>query len=120
MIKTSKQLGKVPCEKIQVTTLEVAHSSQNGKKRIDDASKDTAIAMMTPEHKLEAVPKKTRRKTTKKKKSAKGDSSAEGSKKGKDPVRMYLKEMGTVSLLSREGEVEIAKRIERGDRKSVV
>ena len=31
-----------------------------------------------------------------------------------DPVRMYLKEMGTVSLLSREGEVEIAKRIERG------
>jgi RNA polymerase primary sigma factor len=31
-----------------------------------------------------------------------------------DPVRMYLKEMGTVSLLTREGEVEIAKRIERG------
>jgi len=31
-----------------------------------------------------------------------------------DPVRMYLREMGTVSLLSREGEVEIAKRIEEG------
>ncbi|MFN7954553.1 MAG: RNA polymerase sigma factor RpoD [bacterium] len=31
-----------------------------------------------------------------------------------DPVRMYLREMGTVSLLTREGEVEIAKRIERG------
>ena len=32
----------------------------------------------------------------------------------KDPVRMYLREMGTVPLLTREGEVEIAKRIERG------
>ncbi|MBI5190338.1 MAG: RNA polymerase sigma factor RpoD [Nitrospirae bacterium] len=33
-----------------------------------------------------------------------------------DPVRMYLREMGTVSLLSREGEVEIAMRIEEGQR----
>ena len=32
-----------------------------------------------------------------------------------DPVRMYLREMGTVSLLSREGEVEIAKKIENGE-----
>jgi len=31
-----------------------------------------------------------------------------------DPVRMYLREMGTVELLSREGEIEIAKRIEAG------
>ena len=34
--------------------------------------------------------------------------------KTNDPVRMYLREMGTVPLLNREGEVEIAKRIERG------
>ena len=33
-----------------------------------------------------------------------------------DPVRMYLREMGSVSLLTREGEVEIAKRIEKGKR----
>jgi RNA polymerase primary sigma factor len=33
-----------------------------------------------------------------------------------DPVRMYLREMGSVSLLTREGEVEIAKRIENGQR----
>jgi RNA polymerase primary sigma factor len=33
-----------------------------------------------------------------------------------DPVRMYLREMGSVSLLTREGEVEIAKRIESGKR----
>jgi RNA polymerase primary sigma factor len=36
--------------------------------------------------------------------------------KTNDPVRMYLREMGTVPLLSREGEVEIAKRIEHGQR----
>ena len=34
--------------------------------------------------------------------------------KTNDPVRMYLREMGTVPLLTREGEVVIAKRIERG------
>jgi RNA polymerase primary sigma factor len=31
-----------------------------------------------------------------------------------DPVRMYMREMGTVELLTREGEIEIAKRIEDG------
>jgi RNA polymerase primary sigma factor len=34
--------------------------------------------------------------------------------KTNDPVRMYLREMGTVPLLTREGEVAIAKRLERG------
>src|ERR1041385_8658776 len=34
--------------------------------------------------------------------------------KTNDPVRMYLREMGTVPLLTREGEAEIARRIERG------
>ncbi|MBN2715814.1 MAG: RNA polymerase sigma factor RpoD [Deltaproteobacteria bacterium] len=33
-----------------------------------------------------------------------------------DPVRMYLRKMGSVCLLTREGEVEIAKRVEQGDR----
>ena len=32
-----------------------------------------------------------------------------------DPVRMYLREMGSVELLSREGEIAIAKRIEAGE-----
>ena len=38
----------------------------------------------------------------------------EFSDKTNDPVRMYLREMGTVPLLTREGEIELAKRIERG------
>jgi len=37
--------------------------------------------------------------------------------KTNDPVRMYLRKMGSVSLLTREGEVEIAKRIEEGKRR---
>ncbi|HEY1249997.1 MAG TPA: RNA polymerase sigma factor RpoD [Thermoanaerobaculia bacterium] len=37
--------------------------------------------------------------------------------KTNDPVRMYLREMGTVKLLDREGEVRIAKRIEQGEAK---
>ena len=36
-----------------------------------------------------------------------------------DPVKMYLREMGTVSLLTREGEVVIAKRIEEGEEKVI-
>ena len=36
-----------------------------------------------------------------------------------DPVRMYLRKMGGVSLLTREGEVQIAKRIEKGERQIV-
>ena len=47
-----------------------------------------------------------------------GDSDENGAsevqEKGKDPIRVYLKEMGMVPLLSRAGEVEIAKRIEKG------
>ncbi len=76
---------------------------------------------------------KAKKKTAKKKKAA--DSDKSGSKKEKkdlfapkkdradmefgavtDPVKMYLKEMGMVTLLSREGEIEIAKKIEVGER----
>jgi RNA polymerase primary sigma factor len=62
----------------------------------------------------------------------KGEAAAEGEKddqkvdltpgaleKTNDPVRMYLREMGTVPLLTREGEVEIARRIERGEKNVV-
>ncbi|MGB9609468.1 MAG: RNA polymerase sigma factor RpoD [Bryobacteraceae bacterium] len=38
------------------------------------------------------------------------------SEKTNDPVRMYLREMGAVSLLTREGEIELAKRIEHGQK----
>jgi RNA polymerase primary sigma factor len=47
---------------------------------------------------------------------AEADLSAEVSEKTNDPVRMYLREMGTVALLTREGEIELAKRIEHGQK----
>ena len=45
--------------------------------------------------------------------------SSEEDAKGNDPVRLYLRKMGSVSLLTREGEVEIARRIEKGEREIV-
>jgi len=44
----------------------------------------------------------------------KAETKSEPSDRTDDPVRMYLREMGTVELLSREGEIAIAKRIEAG------
>ena len=44
------------------------------------------------------------------------DTEEESYSKGNDPVRMYLSEMGSVSLLTRDEEVKIAKRIEEGER----
>ena len=48
------------------------------------------------------------------------DRAEEEEVKGNDPVRLYLRKMGSVSLLTREGEVEIAKRIENGERNIVM
>ena len=44
---------------------------------------------------------------------------ADTSSRVSDPVKMYLKEMGCISLLTREGEVEIAKRIETGEKEAL-
>ena len=47
----------------------------------------------------------------------KDEEEADGYSTNIDPVRLYLRKMGSVTLLSREGEVEIAKRIEEGERR---
>lgn len=47
------------------------------------------------------------------------EAESEGDAKSNDPVRLYLRKMGSVSLLTREGEVEIARRIEAGEREIV-
>ena len=61
----------------------------------DDDAGDRAVATATP------VPAITRART-------------EPAERTDDPVRMYLREMGSVELLSREGEIAVAKRIEAG------
>ena len=59
------------------------------------------------------VEKKSQYQSNKKKESA-NTSEEKSSEKSDDPIRMYLREMGGVELLSREGEIAIAKRIEAG------
>jgi len=44
---------------------------------------------------------------------------ADSASRASDPVKMYLKEMGCISLLTREGEVQIAKRIEAGEKEAL-
>jgi RNA polymerase primary sigma factor len=63
--------------------------------------------------KVTLVEKKSQYQSNKKKESA-GTSEEKSSDKSDDPIRMYLREMGGVELLSREGEIAIAKRIEAG------
>ena len=59
--------------------------------------------------------KAIKKKDKKKRKALPSPSDAGLYTKSNDPVRMYLRKMGSVSLLTREGEVEIARRIEKGD-----
>ena len=63
--------------------------------------------------KVSLVQKKSDFKLSKKKESSQSDDD-KSSDKSDDPIRMYLREMGGVELLSREGEIAIAKRIEAG------
>ena len=65
------------------------------------------------DEKISLVEKKSDFKTTRKKEASSCEDSRT-SDKSDDPIRMYLREMGGVELLSREGEIAIAKRIEAG------
>lgn len=73
----------------------------------DEAGEENAAADDADEEAEETAVEKTPEKTT-----TTGD-------RTDDPVRMYLREMGTVELLSREGEIAIAKRIEAGRGKMI-
>jgi len=79
---------------------------------------DAGIEVIDSEQQLEAVKRKIRSKSSGGEE-RESDSPTESLEKTNDPVRMYLREMGTVPLLTRQGEVEIAKRIEKGQ-KSVI
>ena len=65
------------------------------------------------DNKVSLVEKKSDYKVLKKKESVQSEE-GKSTEKSDDPIRMYLREMGGVELLSREGEIAIAKRIEAG------
>ena len=69
--------------------------------------------LIIADNKITLVEKKSEYQSNKKKESS-NNSEEKTSEKSDDPIRMYLREMGGVELLSREGEIAIAKRIEAG------
>ncbi len=75
---------------------------------------DAGIQVIDSEQKLDAVKRKTRPKAAEKEGNQGPNPAVDSLEKTNDPVRIYLREMVTVPLLTRQGEVEIAKRIERG------
>ena len=75
---------------------------------------DAGIEVIDSEQQLDAVKRQSRSKSTGE--DGTPDPAAATLEKTNDPVRMYLREMGTVPLLTRQGEVEIAKRIEKGQK----
>jgi RNA polymerase primary sigma factor len=87
---------------------------------------DEILMQLMTEYKVELVATEKKIPVTEKKAKALEEDKAEEEEeelaadpeaivRGNDPVKMYLHEMGCVSLLTREGEVEIAKRIEHGE-----
>ena len=83
-----------------------------GKRNSTNENLEKAFIIIVDE-KITLVEKKSQYQSTKKKEST-APSEEKTSDKSDDPIRMYLREMGGVELLSREGEIAIAKRIEAG------
>ncbi len=120
MIKKAKKAGYVTYEELN----EVLPSSEVSSEKIEDTMtmlSEMGINVVEAEDVEEvAVTKNTKTgkslaPTVKKKTAvAKTGTRAGAGERTDDPVRMYLREMGTVELLSREGEIAIAKRIEAG------
>ncbi|MEM9668506.1 MAG: RNA polymerase sigma factor RpoD [Pseudomonadota bacterium] len=80
----------------------------------DTMSALSEMGVNVVESEEEAEAENTALTTTDDKKAVAKKGNARGTDRTDDPVRMYLREMGTVELLSREGEIAIAKRIEAG------
>ena len=83
-----------------------------GKRNCSIENIDHAFLILADE-KITLVEKKSQYQSNKKKDAA-PQAEDKTSEKSDDPIRMYLREMGGVELLSREGEIAIAKRIEAG------
>ena len=83
-----------------------------GKRNSTNENIERAFIILVDE-KITLVEKKSQYQSNKKKE-VNSQTEEKSSDKSDDPIRMYLREMGGVELLSREGEIAIAKRIEAG------
>ena len=87
-------------------------SKSLGKRNSNNENIEKALIILVDE-KITFVEKKSQYQSNKKKE-LQSSNEEKTSDKSDDPIRMYLREMGGVELLSREGEIAIAKRIEAG------
>ena len=87
-------------------------SKSLGKRNSTNENIERAFIILVDE-KITLVEKKSQYQSNKKKESS-TQTEEKSTDKSDDPIRMYLREMGGVELLSREGEIAIAKRIEAG------
>ncbi len=120
LMKTAKQRGYVTYDELN----EVLPSGETSSERIEDIMamlSDMGINVIDAEEaeEAEAVDENAKAASgstavTQRNLPARAVGKSEPTDRTDDPVRMYLREMGTVELLSREGEIAIAKRIEAG------
>jgi len=118
LIKTAKKRGYVTYEELNA----VLPSEEVNSEQIEDIMamfSDMGINVVDEDEVEEAEPDTPEEESTELAERtgtavASKSNTREGSDRTDDPVRMYLREMGSVELLSREGEIAIAKRIEAG------
>ncbi|HEV7718285.1 MAG TPA: RNA polymerase sigma factor region1.1 domain-containing protein, partial [Arsenicitalea sp.] len=118
LIKTAKKRGYVTYEELNA----VMPSEEVTSEQIEDIMamfSDMGINVVDEDEVEEAEPDTPEEESTELAEKtgtavASKSNAREGSDRTDDPVRMYLREMGSVELLSREGEIAIAKRIEAG------
>ena len=118
LIKTAKKRGYVTYEEVNA----VLPSEEVSPDQIEDIMamfSDMGINVVDEDEVEEAEPETAEEESTELAERtgtavASKSNAREGSDRTDDPVRMYLREMGSVELLSREGEIAIAKRIEAG------
>ena len=141
--KASAKKANAPAMKTKTTTLKVGATTKKAIKKLlargkkqgylsyDEINELLPAEMLSPEqidetlimfdeNEIEVVDEKTKNKLITKKKKKEKKPVTRGISDTNfgtvtDPVKMYLREMGLVTLLSREGEVEIAKKIEAGE-----
>lgn len=104
LISKGKKQGYLLFEEIDKTF----HDDLDDDQEFDDflsSMDDYGIKILDSRHK-EAVPKRKKSNLV----------SLEGLERTTDPVKLYLREMGNISLLTREGEIAIAREIERGEK----
>ncbi|MFV8751453.1 RNA polymerase sigma factor RpoD [Nannocystaceae bacterium ST9] len=99
-----------------VTILEADASPTKRDDKREDKADDEPVLVRRDDDEEEAEEDEEGKPKAKSRRSREREGEAgEGATRTNDPVRMYLRKMGSVSLLTREGEVEIAKRIEQGE-----